>query len=206
MFEHPKEATSWDEPELEELRQRSTTYEVVSPMCKFHMKAVGPDGQEGHVRKMTRWLTNSPAIAEELTGTCANELAGKEIHRHIHLIGGGRAKAAQVYPVMLVNAVLRGLKKEMQNAKMINSLEEEFTGPSPDNYVEWEHEVATHAEAYVDDVTGAPLDPELVQKAHDLGVPSHPFPALGFCHIVWGLSSQGEDRQRIYVPKLFSWK
>ena len=165
LFEHPKEATSWNEPELEELRQRSTTYEIVSPMCKFHMKAVGPDGQEGHVRKMTRWLTNSPAIAEELTGTCANELAGKEIHRHIHLIGGGRAKAAQVYPVMLVNAVLRGLKKEMQNAKMINSLEEEFTGPSPDNYVEWEHEVATHAEAYVDDVTGAPLDPELVQKA-----------------------------------------
>ena len=37
---------------------------------------------------------------------------GKEVHRHVHLVGRGRAKAAQVYPVPLVEAILRGVKKE----------------------------------------------------------------------------------------------
>ena len=136
-----------------------------SPMCRFGMKVVGPDGSEGDVRKETLFMTNSKFVAEELEGVCSNNLEGKVIHRHVHLIGGGRAKAAQVYPVALVQTVLSGLKREMEERKWINSFEEEFTGPSPDDYVAWEEQVAESQEVYLDEISGAVLDVEGVRKA-----------------------------------------
>ena len=157
LHEHPKNAKSWEEEEVKEMRNREDTHVVQSPMCRFGMTSVGPDGKEGYVRKETLFMTNSKAIAEELEGVCSNQLKGKLIHRHVHLIGGGRAKAAQVYPVALVESVLRGLKKEMEERKWINSFEEEFTGPSPDDYVAWEEQVAENQEIFLDDVSGAVL-------------------------------------------------
>lgn len=165
LREHPDGAWSWEEPEVKEMEQRSNTYVVRSPMCKFKMISIGPDGREGYVRKMTRWMTNSKEIADELRGTCENDLAGYEVHRHVHLIGGGRAKAAEVYPVELVRAVLRGLKKEMRKSKMVNGFEEDHTGPSPDVYVEWEQKLQDDEEEFTDNVSGAKLEPELVKKA-----------------------------------------
>ena len=110
-------------------------------------------------------MTNSKCIAEELEGVCENILAGQEIHRHVHLIGGGRAKAAQIYPPKLVEAILRGLKRQMREDKVINAVEEAITGPSPDDYVEKEEEMREIEEQYIDDISGAPLCPKLVKAA-----------------------------------------
>eukprot|EP00972_Heterocapsa_arctica_P029135 4284297-Heterocapsa_arctica.AAC.1 len=74
-------------------------YVVQGPMCRWHMKAA--DGQgEGFVRKETLWMTSSKEIADVLKGMCAN-FTGGPMHRHVHLIGGGRAAAAAEYPISL---------------------------------------------------------------------------------------------------------
>ena len=166
LHERPKDASSWKTEEMKEFVNRPGHYLVQSPMCRFGMKAKDDDGVEGYVRKETLWLTNSKEIAAELEGVCENKLKGKEIHRHVRLIGGQRAHAAQVYPVALVEAILRGLKKEMKKNYQLNAVEEMFTGPSPDDAVEWDKMMDEHFdEIYMDDSSGAILDPELVRKA-----------------------------------------
>eukprot|EP00913_Durusdinium_trenchii_P009578 g8998.t1 len=111
-----------------------------------------------YVRKETLWLTNSKVIAEELQGVWENKLKGKEIHRHIHLIGKDRAKMA------------RDLRAELVNAKVLSAVEEMLTGPSPDDSNEADMELQQWVEEqqFVDDITGAALDPELVRKARAL--------------------------------------
>ena len=165
LHEHPKVSSSWQEPYVKELMDEEDIYVVQSPMCRFGMKAKDQNGVEGFVRKETLWMTNSKAIADELRGTCENILKGKEIHRHVHLIGGQRAKAAQVYPKELVVAVLRGLKKEMHQRKWLSALEEKVGGPCPDDYNEWEAQVTAEEEQFIDDVSGLPLDAEGVRAA-----------------------------------------
>ena len=161
LHEHPKGSTSWEIPVVKELVAQEGVYLVQSPMCKFEMKQVDKDG-EGYIRKETLWLTNCKEIAEELEGECKN-LKGKELHRHIHLIGG-RAKAAQVYPKPLVREILRGLRNALMESKQLSAVEEAVSGPSPDDAVEWDQEV----EEFVDDISGASLDPQKVKEARQV--------------------------------------
>ena len=151
--------------EVERLLDRDGVYVVTSPMCKFNMKMENPDHEMLHVRKETRWATNSRFLAEELRGECENKLAGVEIHRRTHLVGGNRAKAAKEYPKELVRAVLRGLKKDLRSRKAINALEELLTGPSPDDHVETEEVEQQEFQKFVDDVTGTELPEKLVREA-----------------------------------------
>ncbi|CAK9113821.1 unnamed protein product [Durusdinium trenchii] len=158
-----------DKKMVQEMIERKDTYLVQSPMCKFGMKMDNDAGERCYVRKETLWLTNSKHIAEELEGVCINKLKGREVHRHVHLIGRDRAKAAQVYPVPLVEAILRGLKKELVNNQALSAVEELLNGPSPDNGNEMDMELKQwEEEQYMDDVSGALLDPELVKKAREL--------------------------------------
>ena len=161
LHEHPKEASSWDEDCVREVKEHPEVWVVQSPMCRFNMKLPNDAGELLHVRKETCWMTNSEEIAKELQGTCENVLQGREVHRHVHLVGAGRAKAAQVYPKELCEAILRGLKKQMKRDKHISSIEEMIGGPVPDDYVEWEDQV----DKFYDDTTGAELDPELIKAA-----------------------------------------
>ena len=163
LHEHPKDAGSWLEPEVKELREMPDVFTVQSPMCRFGMRMEDDKGEMGYVRKETLWMTNSWYIAEELKGACINKLEGKEIHRHVHLIGGQRAKMAQKYPVALVEAILKGLKKELRANALISSTEEMISGPSPDDYVDWEQQISEEDLVY-DDASGALLDADLVKK------------------------------------------
>ena len=57
--------------------------------------------KEGHlVKKPTGWMTNAPALAKELAKPCSGD------HRHVVLIGGNRARRAQVYPNELCKAII----------------------------------------------------------------------------------------------------
>ena len=161
LHEHPRDSTSWNEPEVEEMANLPTTFLVQSPMCRFNMMAKDDEGQWGHVRKETLWMTNSEEIAKELQGVCNNYVPGAEVHRHVHVVGASRAKAAQVYPKDLCEAILRGLKAQLEKDNSISSIEEQVGGPSPDDAVEWEHQL----EQFVDDSSGQFLDAKLVQKA-----------------------------------------
>eukprot|EP00435_Cladocopium_sp_Y103_P070140 s53_g34.t1 len=161
LHEHPRDASSWDEPEVDEVVNLPNTYLVQSPMCRFNMMAQDDEGQWGHVRKETLWLTNSEEIARELQGVCNNYVPGQEPHRHVHLIGASRAKAAQVYPKELCEAILRGLKNQLEEDHSISAIEEMVGGPAPDDTVEWDHQMSE----FVDDSSGQLLDTELVKKA-----------------------------------------
>ena len=83
---------------------------------------------------------------------------GTPWHRHVHLVGG-RAKAAQVYPDPLVVSILRGLKQEMNQLGMLNSLEAGPTNEEPE--VDYE---GLYPEVF-DQVSGQKLDPEMVKAA-----------------------------------------
>eukprot|EP00435_Cladocopium_sp_Y103_P033093 s1902_g8.t1 len=161
LHEHPRDASSWDEPEVDELVNLPNTFLVQSPMCRFNMMAKDDDGEWGHVRKETLWLTNSEEIARELQGVCNNYVPGQEPHRHVHLVGASRAKAAQVYPKELCEAILRGLKNQLEKDHSISAIEEMVGGPAPDDAVEWDHQMSE----FVDDSSGQLLDAELVRKA-----------------------------------------
>ena len=162
LHEHPKGASSWKCEKVQRLMGQPGIYCVTSPMCKWEMTQEDGAGV-GFIRKETKWLTNSAFIAKTLEGVCRNELADGEWHRHIQLIGG-RAKAAQVYPIKLVHAILRGLKQELRETHNLSAVEEEITGPAPDDYNEWAQEVET----FIDDTSGAELDPKLVAEARKL--------------------------------------
>ena len=72
--------------------------------CMYGMKTPS-GGRMVAAKKVTKFMTNSKAIAGELSRRCDKS------HVHQHLIGG-RASAAQVYPPELCRAIVRGRIKE----------------------------------------------------------------------------------------------
>ena len=64
---------------------------------------------EGLVKKPTGLMTNAIKIAETLQKDCAGD------HRHIVLIGGGRARRAQVYPNELCRQIIFGSRDQMMH-------------------------------------------------------------------------------------------
>ncbi|CAJ1387436.1 unnamed protein product, partial [Effrenium voratum] len=164
LHEHAKPSRSWKEPCIEKLQAMDGVYTVQAPMCKWHMKA--EDGQGvGFVRKETCYVTNSAEMAnyKALEGRCEGS------HRHVHLING-RAREAQVYPPKLVNAILRGIKKELMNAGEISELSSITAGPSPDETSSeptesfFDPDVQTEG-VFFESVTGTPLKTEKVWEA-----------------------------------------
>ena len=89
LFEHPAEASSWDNRLVKALLAMPLVERVVGHMCMFDM--VQEDNQGvARVKKATGFMTNSGCIAERLRVKCNG------LHRHITLING-RARAAEVY-------------------------------------------------------------------------------------------------------------
>ena len=82
------------------------------------------------------------------------------------LIGGRQAKNVERYPVALVKAILRGLRKHMMGGTERMYIAELEIGPNVDEpedifkIDEWLKETA-----YYDDISGFELDPVLVRKA-----------------------------------------
>ena len=101
-----------------------------------------------------------PGLAELLETECTNKTGGAAWHRHIHLIGGIAQQAAK-YPPQLVRAVLKCLKRELEERGELNAADAHSAGPVPEMPTidpEWE-------ERCVDDVNGGVLPKEEVAKA-----------------------------------------
>ena len=165
LHEHPKNASSWKEPEMEEFCNEPGNFLVTGPMCTWHMTSEDNQGV-GYVRKETSWLTNSEVLAGVLAGECDGS------HRHVHLVNG-RARSAQIYPPKLVAAILRGIKKELKNLGELNQLGEVVgSGPVPDGIGNDQTEPFFDPESepegiYFDSVTGIALDTQKVLKARE---------------------------------------
>ena len=74
-------------------------------MCNFGMRSEDMYGL-GLVKKPTTCLTNSPDMFKWVNRKCTNN------HRHVQLIGN-RAKACEVYPVELCEAIVQGLRDQL---------------------------------------------------------------------------------------------
>eukprot|EP00973_Karenia_brevis_P055055 7654108-Karenia_brevis.AAC.1 len=65
LHEHPAYADSWCLDATEQVKRMKGVYVVSGPMCRFGMKSEDAQG-EGLVKKETRWMTNSPELADVL--------------------------------------------------------------------------------------------------------------------------------------------
>ena len=108
LHEHPASATSWRLPEVVAFCLRYPhLYAVTGAMCQWGMTSRDPAGEVNPVRKLTRWLTNSPCLAETLEKPCSQD------HSHTLLLSG-RAAAAQVYPPQLCKAIVEAFSRQLQ--------------------------------------------------------------------------------------------
>jgi len=73
-------------------------------------------------------MTNSPELAKVLSGVCSNKIGTAPLHRHVQLISGNAAGAAKYLP-KLVEAVLRGLRRQMEASGDLSELEAKTAGP-----------------------------------------------------------------------------
>ena len=79
--------------------------------CAYGLVTKGPDVY-AFAQKPTKFMTNSPCIAEELRRSCPNRQPhGRRTHGHIPLMNG-RTKVAQEYPNALCRAICRGIVKQ----------------------------------------------------------------------------------------------
>ena len=165
LHEHPRWATSWSDAKLQELQNDPRVYTVNGPMCRWEMVSEEAQGF-GYVKKETQFLTNSKELADTLQGVCPGG------HRHVQLING-RAKFAQVYPPKTVEAVLRAIRKELQEIGELSKGEAFGTGPVPDeksNELEGgilPPDSSEENEIYFDAVTGVALRGAAVLEARE---------------------------------------
>ena len=154
VFEHPAYASSWQIPGLKELREHGEVEDCILHMCQHGMTAIDEDGV-GPVYKPTRILTNSGAIAEKVSKTCQG------CPRHVRLEGGKRCRQAQEWPPGLVDAILDGLVLENMYRGEVESVLYSVTSDMCDAQEQEVQETMIG----VDDVTGEPLDPQLIRQA-----------------------------------------
>ena len=119
---------------------------------------------EALVKKPTKWMTNGKEIAVRLDRKCVSEKK-EEKHRHCDLLKLDKKgmRVIEKYPVALVNAVLRGLRTELNSKCELATLE---AGSHVDEPNVWQ----THPEYYeriYDANSGTKLDAGLVAKRRE---------------------------------------
>ena len=80
-------------------------FSVVCDQCQFGLTTLSEDRKGRELAmKPTRFLTSSQSMAECLDRRCDRS------HKHQHL-AGGRAAEAAFYPLPLIRAILKGMRK-----------------------------------------------------------------------------------------------
>ena len=103
LHEHPAGAWSWSEPYVQVLVNDPRVQVAVAHQCRYGLTAQDDDGKIGAVMKLTRFMTNCPWLVSALGLRCTCK------HKHVQLMGGGRAAEAAVYPPGLCQAICSGL-------------------------------------------------------------------------------------------------
>ena len=163
LYEHPRSASSWALPSVQNLAKNSDNLSVEANLCQFGLRTKYK-GEEGLVRKATRFYTNSPEIAKRLSKKCSQ--ACRDGQKHL-AIWGDRARKAQVYPKGLCAAVADGLRaqKMVMNCQVCEIGSEEILEMAAEDKEErHEDQTSEWAQAW-DDVTGQELIASEVQAA-----------------------------------------
>ena len=108
LLENPLTSKAWQEKFLHELMMDEQVILVAADQCMYGLRSQAQVPQ----KKPTGFITNSDEIAKELGLRCDGD------HQHEPVLGsdqgGLRSQQTQVYPNKLVDAILRGYRKEMK--------------------------------------------------------------------------------------------
>ena len=87
---------------------------MMADQCEFGLRSRDKWG-EAPAKKPTRFLTNAEHVGEALAVRCQNQTRElKDQHRHVQLVQN-RAKQAQIYPQKLCEAIVHGMKRQMES-------------------------------------------------------------------------------------------
>ena len=142
IFEHPSNASSWNELCVKELVLQSSVFRVEGPMCHWHLLS----GESGFMRGPVSWLTNHPHLAQALEQWRENAF-GAEPKKHVEVKNG---LASARYPVELVESFLRVVREDLRGCEELSNVAALSAGPLP-------HEYCLAEEIFIDDVRGGVL-------------------------------------------------
>ena len=163
VHEHPATASSWRQRCIRKVLEKTGACIVEANMCAFGMTTTSA-GVTGLACKPTWFMTNSPALALELSRPCTNKNGDQPQHEHVHL-EGARAKQAQVYPPELCKAFCRGAAKAVETKRQNRPVDLFLVDAANFKHFECPPEEANEWASAWDDVSGEALDPEEVVKA-----------------------------------------
>ena len=103
LHEHPAGATSWNDDWIQQILKHGRVSSVISDQCEYGLLTPDAQGNPAPAKKPTRWMSSSPEMIKRLSRRCS------KTHVHQHLVGG-RAKAAEEYPLDLICEFLRGMR------------------------------------------------------------------------------------------------
>ena len=172
LHEHPRWATSWSVRAIESISQLPGVQTVHGDQCQYGAETQSSDSisEKGSpILKPTGFMTNAPKVAQALSrrcagvgGSCSRPEGG--IHRQC---SGKHAREAQKYPRGLCRAILRGVRDQMREDRLLRegcfgvqvpdddaTVEAELRGPS-----------SGYSGRYRDDLTGQVLKDALVVEA-----------------------------------------
>ena len=167
LFEHPKGASSWSEPEMQKLINMNGVFIVELDQCMYGLTSTDKIGR-APAKKPTRFITNmEPALA------CLSLRCDRN-HRHV-LLENGRARAAQIYPEKLCKAIIEcyimaksDKQDEPENANaMMEETDDEvlmYQDLGPEVHVESESWADLSEDIHYDENTGVALDPQKVRE------------------------------------------
>ena len=103
MYEHPKSAASWANPNVDKLASTAGVMRTELDQCEF---VLTPEDEMGRARAKTptSLLTNSVEVDRMIGVKC------KGGHRHVHLMAG-RAQAAAHYLAKFCRTLCKGMKR-----------------------------------------------------------------------------------------------
>ena len=150
VHEQPATATSWRLRAMERIQNLPNVTTVIADLCQYGM--ISREGEPA--KKPTKFMTNSPEIAQELSLRCRGD------HHHRDLTGG-RAKACAVYPRKLCQAICCGIIKQRRKDKQM--ADKMCKMMSPDALMSMSDE----NDWFWDSAKGGWLDPKLVMEARE---------------------------------------
>ena len=164
LFEHPQGASSWPEPEMQKLINMDGVFVVNADQCRYGLTSVDQLGR-APAKKPTKLITNmEPAFV------CLSLRCDKS-HRHVTL-ENGRARAAQIYPEKLCQAIIECFIKTKE-VKQDEADDAYAMLEEPTDELMMLHELGpeVHAESWAemsedlhyDENTGEALDPQKVR-------------------------------------------
>ena len=167
LHEHPKNASSWNLPAMEELMKVSGVLLSHADQCQYGAQVAHGPLKGRPIKKPTGFLTNSKSLNEILQRTCSG--TGGVCSRggsHVHCTGR-IAKEAAIYPRGLCQAVIKGIVDQLKQDRLLKS--GCFGVQVADDEEEIEslcQSVSTgYSGKFKDDLTGQVLKDELVHDA-----------------------------------------